>query len=81
MKKLFATWRFRSSKPAFEAGQVVSLYITGFELDTNVAVARVGDSILTVHGAHPADIDCLVQLRVDDFDHDQSTGAAQLIRE
>ena len=81
MNKLFSTWRFRSSRPAFEAGQVISLYITDFQAEPHVGVARVGDSILTVHGAHPSDVDCLVQVRVDDFDRDQSTGAAQLIRE
>lgn len=81
MKQLFSTWRFRSSTPAFEAGQEVSLYITGFDTETHVGVARVGDSILTVHGAHPADVDCLVKVRIDGFDHDQSTGAAQVIRE
>ena len=81
MKQLFSTWCFRSATPAFEAGQEVSLYITGFETGAHTGVARVGDSILTVHGAHPADVDCLVKLRVDDFDHEQSTGAAQIIRE
>ncbi len=76
MKKLFESWRFRSPTPAFDVGEEVTVYITAFNEENNLGEARIGDSVLTVHGVHAAHVDRLVALRVEEFDLVLSRGRA-----
>jgi hypothetical protein len=76
--RLFRNWRFRSPKPVFVPGENIRAYLTGIDPDTGEGTARIGDTRLTVTGASAAQIDELVDLRVESFDVATSTGRAVL---
>lgn len=78
-KGLFGNWRFRSARPAFAPGEEIRAYLTGFDAATGTGTVRVGDTILVVEGASVAQVDTLVDLRVESFDAAQGTGRARLL--
>ena len=77
---LFENWRFRTSQPGFTPGEEIRAYLTGFDPDTGEGTARIGDTVLTVEGASAAQVDQLVELRVESFDVASATGRAALKR-
>lgn len=77
IKGLFANWRFRTSHPAFEPGQQIEVYLTGFDASTGRGVARIGDSILDVEGVRSDQLDTLVTITVESFDRQTHRGAAR----
>jgi len=75
---LFRNWRFRTSKPAFAPGEEIRAYLTGFDSASGEGTVRIGDTVLTVAGAEAAQLDQLVDLRIESFDAAKSTGRAIL---
>lgn len=75
---LFGNWRFRTARPAFAPGEEISAYLTGFDAETGLGRARIGDTILLVAGACAGQVDRLVELRVESFDPARATGQATL---
>jgi hypothetical protein len=74
LEKYLAGWGFRSSKPDFDPGQEITVFVTGY--DGDAPVARVGDTVLRIEDA-PADVvDTRVRLRVESFDDNDHTGTA-----
>ena len=80
IKALFANWRFRSTRPAFVPGEQIRSYLTGFDAATGAGTVRIGDTVLQVDGAVAAQLDQLVDLRVESFDAAAATGRAVLRR-
>lgn len=78
--KLFANWRFRTARPAFAPGDQIRAYLTGFDPDTGEGTVRIGDSVLTVERAAAAQVDQLVELRVESFNVANAVGRAVLTR-
>lgn len=78
--KLFANWRFRSSTPDFAPGDEIRAYLTGFDPDTGEGTVRIGDCVLTVERAAAAQVDQLVELRVESFNVANAAGRAVLTR-
>lgn len=76
--KLFANWRCRSSQPVFAPGEEIRAYLTGFDAETGLGRARIGDTILWVEGAAASQLDTLVDLRVERFDSALATGQARV---
>jgi len=77
-KGLFGNWRFRSSTPAFTPGEEIRAYLTGFDPATGAGTVRIGDTVLSVTGASAAQVDQLVDLRVESFDAAKAAGRAVL---
>ncbi|QKK03539.1 MAG: hypothetical protein HND55_13230 [Pseudomonadota bacterium] len=77
-KGLFANWRFRTSTPSFEPGDLVEVYLTAFDASTGEGEARIGDSVLKVSGATADQVDRLVTLRVASFDPQGARGTAAM---
>lgn len=75
---LFKTWRFRSATPTFEAGETLTVYLTGFDEVSGKGEARVGDTILEVAGAAAENIDSLINIRVESFDAGSHRGTASV---
>jgi hypothetical protein len=75
---LFENWRFRTSQPVFAPGQEIRAYLTDFDPDTGEGTVRIGDTVLTVAGASAAQMDQLVELRVESFEVASATGRAAL---
>ncbi len=78
IRKLFTNWRFRSTRPAFVAGEEIRAYLTGFDPATGAGTVRIGDTVLQVEGAAAAQVDQLIDLRVESFDATAATGRAVL---
>lgn len=75
--KLFAEATFRSSKPTFEVGQVVTAFVT--DRDGDVALVRVGDTILELAGAEDVPVERRVRFEVESFDAGSSRGRGRLV--
>jgi hypothetical protein len=75
---LFRNWRLRTGTPAFAAGEEIRAYLTGFDPDTGEGTVRIGDTVLTVESASAAQVDQLVELRVESFNVASATGRAAL---
>ncbi|WP_134670858.1 DUF7513 family protein [Halorussus marinus] len=74
LEKYLAGIGFRTNTPAFESGQEISAFVTGYDGDT--PIARIGDTVLRVEDA-PADaVDARALLRVESFDDADHTGTA-----
>jgi hypothetical protein len=78
ISKLFANWRFRTDTPTFRPGEPIRAYLTGFDPASGEGTARIGDTVLTVAGVSAAQLDQLVELRVESFDAEHATGRATL---
>ncbi|WP_132057706.1 DUF7513 family protein [Halorussus amylolyticus] len=74
LEKYLAGVGFRTNTPAFEPGEEISAFVTGYDGDT--PVARIGDTVLRVEGA-PADaVDARARLKIESFDATDHTGTA-----
>jgi hypothetical protein len=78
-RSFFTGWQFRTARPTFRPGQHVDVYLTGFDNERGIGLARIGDSLLTVTGVTPEQVDTVVPLHIDDFDETTHTGTAQKI--
>jgi hypothetical protein len=78
IEKYTKGWSFRTNKPSFDAGDEISVFVTGVEDGT--PVARIGDSKLRVVDAPDGLVDKRVVLRVTDFDDGDHVGEAAYLR-
>jgi hypothetical protein len=77
--KLFRNWRFRTATPAFAPGETLRAYLTGYDTARGEGTMRIGDTVLTVEGAAAAQVDELVDVRVESFDEVRGTGRAFML--
>jgi len=77
-RKLTAGWTFRSSTPSFDVGEEFAVYVTGADAEGR-ALARVGDTVLTVHDAPSASEGTKIRVRVTDFDESAHAGDAEFL--
>jgi hypothetical protein len=72
-----AGFGFRSATPEFDAGDELTVIVTG--IDADGPIARVGDTIFRVPDA-PADaVDAKVRIRVTAFDDNDHEGEAEFV--
>lgn len=74
LDKYLAGWSFRTNTPAFEPGQEITAFVTGYDGDS--PVVRIGDTILRVADAPAEAVDARVRLKVESFDASDHTGTA-----
>lgn len=77
LEKYLKGWTFRTSKPSFEPGDEMELYVTDAEDGT--PIARVGDSFIHISDGSAALVGTRVRVRVDRFDDDTHTGHATML--
>ena len=75
--KYFTGWRFRSSRPSFEPGDEISVFVA--ESNGNAGHAYVGDTHLIVEGAGPETVEKRVRVRITEFDGTESTGRGEFL--
>ncbi|GGM71042.1 putative RNA-binding protein with TRAM domain [Halarchaeum rubridurum] len=76
--KLTAGWSFRTSTPSFAEGEEFAVFVTDAEGGVR---ARVGDTVLTVHGAPDGVREgTKIAVRVSDFDESSHTGDVDYLR-
>lgn len=75
----FSGWQFRTTKPRLEPGQEVTLVVTDYDHEADVAVARVGDTRIHIEGTQPDIVDMNVRVEITDFDDTDHVGTAELI--
>jgi hypothetical protein len=80
IRELFANWRFRSTRPAFVAGEEIRAYLTGFDPASGSGTVRIGDTVLQVEGVTAGQVDQLIDLRIESFDAAAAAGRAALRR-
>lgn len=80
LRSMFQGMRLRTATPEFEVDGTINVNVTGFDEERGVGIARVGDTILTIDGATAEDVDRQYSVRVTEFDTDDHTGHAELIR-
>jgi hypothetical protein len=76
---LFRNWRFRTDTPAFAAGEEIRAYLTGFDAESGLGRARIGDTVLEVSGADASQVDQLLDLRIESFDETRGAGRAGVL--
>jgi len=76
IREWFSNWRFRDSRPVLEPGQVIEVYLTGFDTASGKGEARIGDSRLEVRDAAAEQVGERIRLRVESFDAASATGTA-----
>jgi hypothetical protein len=76
LETVLAGLTFRTSTPAFEAGEEFTAYVTG--ADETGALVRIGDSVLRLGEGDESLVDRRVSLRVESFDADANEGRAEL---
>lgn len=78
LKKYLKGWSFRTTRPTFEAGEEISVFITGSE--DGSAIARIGDTKLRVQNVPDGEmIDTRVRLRVTQFNENDHVGEAEYV--
>jgi hypothetical protein len=70
-------WEFRTTRPAFDSGDELSAFVTGY--DGGSAVVRIGDTKLRLPEAPAGLLDKRVLLRVTEFDDDRSVGEGEYL--
>jgi len=78
LEKYTKGWSFRTNRPSFEAGDEISVFVTGVEAGT--PIARIGDTKLRLPDAPENLVDKRVLLRVTTFDEDSHVGEAEYLR-
>ncbi|MFC6825717.1 DUF7513 family protein [Halopelagius fulvigenes] len=74
---LFAEETFRASKPAFEAGETVTAFVTRITGDG--AIVRIGDTVIELPGADPTLLERRVRFEIEEFDAASSRGRGRLV--
>lgn len=69
---------FRTNTPSFDAGDEITVFVTGVE--SGRPIARIGDSTLRLANGSPDLVDRRVLLRVTDFDEATHVGDAEYVR-
>lgn len=77
LEKYLKGWRFRTSKPSFEPGEEMQLFIT--DIEGNTLIARIGDSVIHISEGSPALVGTRVRVRVEQFDDNTHVGNATLL--
>ena len=75
--KYLRGWRFRSSRPTFERGDEISVFVA--ESNGTDGHAYVGDTHLTIEGAGPETVEKRVRVRVTEFDDSSATGRGEFL--
>lgn len=79
LRKFRAGWSFRTTTPDFAVGEEFAVYVS--DVDGDDVRARVGDTILTVHGAPDGVREgTKIAVRVTDFDDDAHVGDVDYLR-
>ncbi len=68
---------FRSATPSFDAGDELTVVVTG--VDAGDPVARVGDTVLRIPDAPAGSVDAKVRVRVTAFDDNDHEGVAEFV--
>ena len=76
-KKYLKGWQFRDSRPSFESGDEIAIFVA--ESNGTDGHAYVGDTHLIVEGAGPETVEKRVRARVTDFDASDATGRAEFL--
>lgn len=77
-QSLLGALRFRTATPEFQPGTTIRVNVTGFDQEKNLGIARIGDTVLTIEGVSPEDVDQERLIEVTDFQTDDFTGHAVL---
>lgn len=77
--KYLTGWQFRTTTPQFEPGEVISLIVTDYDNEADVAVARVGDSRVHIENTQPGIVDMKVKIEITDFDDSDHVATAELV--
>ncbi|TYL39285.1 TRAM domain-containing protein [Natronococcus pandeyae] len=77
-QKYLKGWTFRSTKPSFDVGDEISVFIAKTN-GTDAGLAYIGDTKLLVDGAGPETVEKRVRLRVTEFDEAESAGRGEFL--
>ncbi len=66
-------WEFRTTKPALEEGSEINIFVNKHD-GNNTGIANVGDTLLYIEGVKPEHVDKRVQVKVTEFDREESVG-------
>ncbi|ELY85803.1 DUF7513 family protein [Natrinema altunense] len=75
--KYLTGWRLRTSRPSFEVGREVDIFIA--ESNGTSGRAYIGDTELVVEGAGPETIEKQVRVRVTEFDETTASGRGEFV--
>lgn len=78
LRKFFAGLEFRTNTPDFEPGTEFTVVVTGTDAEGR-AVARIGDSWLTIHDTPEGSVHKRVRVRVTDWESSSHTGDAEFL--
>ena len=76
-KKYLKGWQFRSSRPTFQSGDEIDVFVA--ESNGTSGHAYVGDTHLIIEGAGPETVEKRVRVRVTDFDESDATGRGEFL--
>lgn len=77
LDKFLAGATFRSSTPAFDPGEEITAFVTGY--DDGGGIARVGDTVLRIPDADEDVVGMQARLRIESFDANGHTGEATVL--
>ncbi|KAB1188554.1 MULTISPECIES: hypothetical protein [Haloferax] len=77
LEKLLAGWTFRTATPSFEAGEVITAYVT--HRDADGFSVRVGDSVIRIGDADGVAVEAKVRLKVTSFDEATNEGTGDVV--
>ena len=79
LEKLLAGWTFRTSTPAYEAGDELTAFVTG--TNGSAPLVRIGDTIIRLpdENVDGSLVEKRVTLRVTEFDPRSNEGTAELL--
>lgn len=70
---------FRTSHPRFEPGDTLRVVMTDFDREQQEGIARIGDTILRIDGAERNDLDEEIEVKVEQFNAEESMGRAKIV--
>lgn len=79
LKKYLTGWQFRTTTPDFEVGEEYRVVITGYDETEQLAMARVGDTVLYLENTQPDHVDTVAKIRITEFDENEHTGSAEVV--
>ncbi|WP_336022389.1 DUF7513 family protein [Halobellus salinisoli] len=77
LEMFLAGLQFRSSKPSFEVGEEVPVFVTD-RSDSGLR-ARVGDTVLELSDVDPSLLDAKVRIEIESFDEETHRGTARVL--
>ncbi|KTG07586.1 DUF7513 family protein [Haloferax profundi] len=77
LEKLLSGWTFRTATPTFDAGDVITAYVT--HRDSDGYSVRVGDSVIRVGDVDDVAIETKVRLKITSFDDATYEGTGEVV--